>query len=65
MNDGEKVVIITGGSAGIGYAAAKLFLEKDCRVVILSTNEEKGLRAQERLSEFGGSDLETLLRAGL
>lgn len=49
----KKVVIITGGSAGIGYAAAKLFLEKDCRVVILSTNEEKGLRAQERLSEFG------------
>lgn len=47
----KKVVIITGGSAGIGYAAAKLFLEKDCRVVILSTNE--GLRAQERLSEFG------------
>lgn len=49
----EKVVIITGGSAGIGFATAKKFLEKGSKVVILSTNAAKGKAAEEKLSQYG------------
>lgn len=48
-----RVVIITGGSAGIGYATAKKFLSKGNKVVILSTNEEKGRRAEKQLANIG------------
>lgn len=49
----NKVVIITGGSAGIGFATAKKFLEKGDKVVILGTNEVKGRAAEEKLSQYG------------
>ena len=49
----NRVVIVTGASPGIGFATAKKFLQKGNRVVILSTNEAKGKRAQAALAEFG------------
>lgn len=38
---GEKKVLITGGSSGIGYATAKLFKSHDCRVVISGRDPAK------------------------
>lgn len=49
----DKVTIITGGAAGIGYAAAKEFLLEGALVNICDINEEKISRAIEELSEFG------------
>jgi len=37
----NKVVLITGGSAGIGFACAQLFLELGAAVSICGTNQEK------------------------
>lgn len=49
-----KTVLITGGSAGIGYACAELFLELGAAVSICGTSELRLQEAVERLSASGG-----------
>ncbi len=44
-----KVVLITGGSAGIGKATAKLFIEQGAEVFICARNEEIGTKTAEEL----------------
>lgn len=39
----QKKILITGVSSGVGHAAAKLLLEKDCSVIGLSRREPKDL----------------------
>jgi len=47
----DRVVFITGGAAGIGLAIAKLFLEKDARVVLVDLSDEV-----ERVARDVGGD---------
>lgn len=49
----EKVVLVTGGRSGIGYAIAKQFLELGAMVVIASRKEEPLAAAAVELSAFG------------
>ena len=48
-----KVVLITGGSAGIGLAAAELYGSLGAKVAICGTNAEKLSHAADGLKEKG------------
>jgi len=48
----NKVVLITGGSRGIGFATAKLFGEQNAKIAIFSKNEESLNEAQEELNNY-------------
>jgi 3-oxoacyl-[acyl-carrier protein] reductase len=50
-----KVVVITGGSRGIGKAIAVLFAEKGARIVICARNVEDLRKTSDQLTASGGS----------
>ena len=49
----NRVAIITGGSAGIGKAIAKRFLQEGAKVIICDIVDEKLNKAEEELSPAG------------
>lgn len=54
---GNRVIVITGGSSGIGKATAKLFAQDGEHVVILNRNEKAGAETKAELHALGGSVL--------
>lgn len=57
----DKVVIVTGGSSGIGLACAEVFARAGARVVITGRNEDRLREAAQQLSAKGYT---VLLKAG-
>ncbi len=53
MKLAERVALITGGSEGIGYATARLFLQEGARVAITGRSKRKGDRAINDLKNLG------------
>jgi NAD(P)-dependent dehydrogenase (short-subunit alcohol dehydrogenase family) len=51
-----KVVLVTGGSSGIGLAAAKKFAEAGAITVICARDEAKLAEAKKEIVEFAGKD---------
>lgn len=49
----EKVVIITGGSTGIGAATAQLFAREGASVVIADVNETQGQATTQQIQQAG------------
>ena len=49
----DKVAVITGGSAGIGFGCARVFGKYGCKVVIGSRGRETGLAAEKQLTDAG------------
>jgi uncharacterized oxidoreductase len=49
MKTTQNIILITGGSAGIGFAIAKLFAEKGNQVIITGRNEERLQKAASEL----------------
>lgn len=45
-----QTVLITGGTSGIGLAAAELFLQQKAKVVLMGRNEARGQQAKAKLS---------------
>ena len=48
----NKIVIVTGGAQGIGYAIAEHMLREKAKVVIADVNDEEGKQAAKTLSKI-------------
>ncbi len=48
-NDGRKTIVITGGSDGIGYAAARALVKAGQNVILVGRNPEKTARVANEL----------------
>ncbi len=61
-----KTFVITGGNAGTGFEASRIFLAKDANVVMLNRNPEKSTAAIEKLKqEFGANSEVRFVRMDL
>ncbi len=49
----DQVVLVTGGSSGIGYATAKAFLEEGAKVAISGRDAARLARAEKELARLG------------
>src|SRR5207245_11182399 len=49
-----KVALISGGTTGIGLAAAKAFVTSGAKVVVAARNPERGIQAEQELRHLGG-----------
>ena len=58
---GGKVVLITGGTSGIGKAAATALAALGAKVVVTGRDEERGERAVEEIRRYTGGEVSLML----
>eukprot|EP01047_Picozoa_sp_COSAG01_P014586 COSAG01_NODE_713_length_14097_cov_15.136448_17_plen_250_part_00 len=56
----EKIVVVTGGTRGIGQAIAKSFIQANATVIISGRSEEKAITCAEQLKITNNSNVEGL-----
>lgn len=56
----DKVAIVTGGAAGIGYAIATEFAREGARVVIAELRGDRGIRAAEEIAAATGAQVRAI-----
>ena len=62
---GQKLVLITGASSGIGRATAERYGKNDAHVLLLARNAERALRFRSDIDTQIGRDGYGLLRIDL
>lgn len=50
----DRVAVITGGTAGIGAAIARMFVEQGARVAIIGRNDDAGREVESELNAVAG-----------
>ena len=50
----DKIVLIVGGSGGIGSAAAKVFAKAGAKVVLAARNKERAEKVAKEINDSGG-----------
>jgi NAD(P)-dependent dehydrogenase (short-subunit alcohol dehydrogenase family) len=56
----DKVAIVTGGGAGIGYAIASEFAKEGAKVVIAELREDRGVQAAQEISSAHGAQVRAI-----
>ncbi len=56
----NKVAIVTGGAAGIGYAIASEFAKEGAKVVIAELREDRGIKAAEEIAGATGAEVKAI-----
>lgn len=56
----DKVAIVTGGAAGIGYSIASEFAKEGAKIVIAELREKRGIQAAEEIVNATGADVRAI-----
>ena len=48
----NKIVLITGGTSGIGAASVKLFAEEGAKVIFVGRSQDKGVAYEKNLTDM-------------